>query len=254
MADEAADAPVGKARGNAPAGAAPERRAEREQDRSRDRERDASGPDEPVLVDKTWVYHTCWTGAWLYTKLYHRLRVEGYENIPKEGGAVLASNHQSHLDILTIASSNRRHVAFVARDTLAHWKWLAFTMRGCGAILIQRNSSDRKALRAMAQHLERGDLVVIFPEGTRTQDGALGEFKGGALLAARMAKVPIVPVGTRGAIEAWPRSRPIPFPKQIAVRFGAPIDSAAPDAQARLVVAVQSMIGDGRYGSVPPTR
>lgn len=250
MADESADAPAKKAAPGSAAEGAPERTSERARDRGAERE----GADEPVLVDKTWVYHTCWTGAWMYTKLYHRLRVEGFENIPKEGGAVLASNHQSHLDILTIAASNRRHVAFVARDTLAHWKWLAFTMRGCGAILIQRNSSDRKALRAMAQHLERGDLVVIFPEGTRTQDGALGEFKGGALLAARMAKVPIVPVGTRGAIEAWPRSRPIPFPKKIGVRFGPPIDSALPDAPARLLAAVQSMIGDGRYGSIPPVR
>lgn len=210
--------------------------------------------DEPVLVDKTWVYWACWIAAWLFTKSYHRLRIEGYANLPATGGAVLASNHQSHLDILTIAASNRRHVAFVARDTLAHWKWLAFTMRGCGAILIQRNSSDRKALRAMVQHLEQGDLVVIFPEGTRTKDGALGEFKGGALLAARMAKVPIVPIGTRGAIEAWPRTRVLPAPRKIAVRFGPPIDSALPDAQERLVGAVQSMIGAGRYGSVPPIR
>ncbi|MBI5364083.1 MAG: 1-acyl-sn-glycerol-3-phosphate acyltransferase [Planctomycetes bacterium] len=217
--------------------------------------KDAAGEhEEPVLVDKTWVYWTCWLGAWIFTKLYHRLRIEGYANLPATGGAVLASNHQSHLDILTIAASNRRHVAFVARDTLAHWKWLAFTMRGCGAILIQRNSSDRKALRAMVQHLERGDLVVIFPEGTRTKDGELGEFKGGALLAARMAKVPIVPVGTRGAIEAWPRSRALPAPRKIAVRFGPPIDSALPDAQERLVSVVQSMIGEGRYGSVPPVR
>ncbi len=69
-----------------------------------------------------------------------------------------------------------------------------------------------------------------------------------------MAKVPIVPVGTRGAVEAWPRSRALPAPRKIAVRFGPPIDSALPDAQERLVAAVRSMIGDGRYASVPPTR
>lgn len=210
--------------------------------------------DDAILVEKTWVYRVCWFGAWLYTKVYHRLRVEGREHLPPTGGAVIASNHQSHLDILTIAASTNRHVAFVARDTLANWRWLAFTMRGCGAILIQRSSSDRRALRAMVRHLERGDVVVIFPEGTRTRSGELGEFKGGALLAARMAKVPIVPVGTRGAIEAWPRSRALPAPRKIALRYGPPIDSALPDAQERLVAAVQAMIGDGRYASVPPTR
>lgn len=210
--------------------------------------------DEPVLVDKTWVYWTCWVGAWLATRGACRMRVEGREHLPATGGAVLASNHQSHLDILALAAANHRHVSFVARDTLAKWKWLAFTMRGCGAILIQRNASDRKALRAMTQHLEKGDLVIIFPEGTRTQDGSLREFKGGALLAARMAKVPIVPVGIRGSVEAWPRSRAIPLPRKIGLRFGPAIDSSLPDAQERLVAAVQSMIGDGTYRSVPKTR
>jgi 1-acyl-sn-glycerol-3-phosphate acyltransferase len=212
----------------------------------------AAERDEPVLVTKTWVYWTCWIGSWIYAKLYHRLRVEGFENIPKSGGLVIASNHQSHVDILNYAAANRRHVAFVARDTLAKWKWLAFTMRGCGAILVQRGASDRKALRAMVKHLELGDVVIIFPEGTRTKDGSLGEFKGGALLAARMAKVPIVPAGTRGAIEAWPRSRALPLPRKIGIRFGPPIDSALPDAEQRLIASVQSMIGDGRYESVPP--
>lgn len=199
-----------------------------------------------VLVDKTAVYWLCWVGAWLATRGACRMRVSGREHLPATGGAVLASNHQSHLDILALAAANHRHVSFVARDTLANWRWLAFTMRQCGAVLVQRGASDRKALREMTEHLERGDLLVIFPEGTRTRDGSLGEFKGGALLAARMAKVPIVPVGIRGALDAWPRTRAVPLPKRFSVSFGPPIDSALPDAQERLVASVQALIGDGR--------
>ena len=214
----------------------------------------AAQPAEPILTHKTFVYHFCSTSALLFCKAYFRLRVEGLEHIPKSGGAVLASNHQSFVDILILGGCMPRHVAFVARDTLAHWRWLAYTMRQCGAVLVRRGTSDRRALRAMADHLDKDDIVVIYPEGTRSRDGSLQEFKGGALLAARMAGVPIIPCGIRGAYAAWPRGRTIPLPKKIGVRFGPPIDSALPDAQERLIAAVQSLIGDGRYDSIAPIR
>jgi 1-acyl-sn-glycerol-3-phosphate acyltransferase len=209
---------------------------------------------QPILTHKTFVYHFCSAATLLFCKTYFRLRVEGLENIPKSGGAVLASNHQSFVDILILGGCMPRHIAFVARDTLAEWRWLAYTMRQCGAVLVRRGTSDRRALRAMAEHLEQDDIVVIYPEGTRTRDGSLQEFKGGALLAARMAGVPIIPCGVRGAFEAWPRGRTIPRPKKIGVRFGPPIDSALPDAQERMIAAIQSLIGDGRYASLPPIR
>lgn len=215
---------------------------------------DASRPaaaEEPILTHKTPVYRACSIGSLLLCKIYFRMRVEGLANIPKEGGAVLASNHQSFLDILIYGGCVPRHVAFVARDTLANWRWLAYVMRECGTVLVKRGSSDRRALRQMADHLERGDMVVIYPEGTRTRDGSLQEFKGGALLAARMAGVPIVPCGIRGAYDAWPRGRTLPRPKKIGVRFGPPIDSSLSDAQERMVESIRSMVGNGSYDSVP---
>lgn len=213
--------------------------------------RAAEADSEPILTRETPIYRLCRFGSLTFCKLWFRMRVEGLANLPREGGAVLASNHQSFLDILIYGGCVPRHAAFVARDTLADWRWLAYVMRQCGAVLVKRGSSDRKALRGMVDHLEAGDLVVIYPEGTRTRDGSLQEFKGGALLAARMAKVPIVPCGIRGAFEAWPRGVWIPRPRKIGVRFGAPIDSARPDAQEELVRSIQAMIGDGRYRSVP---
>ncbi len=202
---------------------------------------DAADEHEPPLTRRTLVYWICHLSTLVYAKLWHRLRVEGLEHLPRTGGAVVASNHQSHLDILVYGGCIPRHVAFVARDTLADQRWLGFVMRQCGAVLVRRGMSDRKALRAMVDHLEAGDLVAIFPEGTRTRDGKLQEFKGGALLAARMARVPIVPVGIHGAFEAFPRGRVFPRPCQITVRFGAPIDSSLPDAQERLVAAVSEL-------------
>lgn len=210
--------------------------------------------DEPVLVTKTLVYRLCSLGSRTYCRIWHRLRVEGLENLPREGGAVLACNHQSFLDILILGGYVPRHTAFVARDTLANWRWLAYVMRECGTVLVRRGTSDRKALRGMADHLVQGDCVAIFPEGTRSLDGRLGELKGGALLAARMARVPIVPLGIRGAHEAWPKGRLIPFPKKIGLRFGPPIDSARADAHEAVAASIRAMIGDGTYRSVPETR
>jgi 1-acyl-sn-glycerol-3-phosphate acyltransferase len=188
----------------------------------------------------------------VFCRIWLRLKVEGLENLPKEGGALLAANHQSFLDILVVGAAVRRHVTFVARDTLADSWWLAIVMRRCGAILIRRGTSDRAAIRAMAEHLSAGDFVAIYPEGTRTRDGRPREFKGGVVMAARLGGVRIVPVGIRGAFDAWPRGRMLPWPRRVGLRFGPPVDPALPDARDRLQAAVEGMIGDGSFASVPP--
>ena len=187
----------------------------------------------------------------LFCRVFFRMRVEGLENLPREGGALICANHQSYLDILVVGASVPRHVTFVARDTLADWAWLAFVMRRCGAILIRRGTSDRAAIRAMSESLKAGGIVAIYPEGTRTLDGNLATFKGGAVMAARIAGVQLVPAGIRGAYQAWPKGRFFPLPRKIGVRFGAPIDPTAEDARDRLEASVRAMIGDGTYGSVP---
>ena len=138
----------------------------------------------------------------LCCRTFFRMRVEGLENVPKEGGAMICANHQSYLDILVIGAAVPRHVTFVARDTLADWAWLAFVMRRCGAILIRRGTSDRAAIRAMSESMKAGGIVAIYPEGTRTLTGNLANFKGGAVMAARIAGVKLVPAGIRGAYQA----------------------------------------------------
>lgn len=202
----------------------------------------------PLLTHKTFAYLFTQRLVQLFLFTLFRLRVRGKENIPKEGGAVIASNHQSMMDIPIVAAANVRHVCFVARESLAETGWLAKLMRECGAVLIERGATDRKALRDMVGHLKEGDLLTVFPEGTRSRDGSLLEFKRGAVLTAKKAGVPIIPTAITGAIHAMPRGKTLPRLRRVSIEFGAPIDSSLPDAQERLVAAVQAMVGDGSFG------
>ena len=198
-------------------------------------------PQVEVRMDKTLTYHFLRSVCWLFLKVYCRMRIEGAEKIPKTGGCVLAANHASHLDIPIVSTITLRHVAFVARDTLDESWFLSFIMRETRAVLVKRGTADRRAIRAMVDHLVVGDCVAIYPEGTRTHDGKIGEFKGGAVLAARMGKVPIVPVGIDGGYRLMSRHMTIPRPAKLVVRIGDPIDSSLPDAQERLLAAVHAL-------------
>jgi 1-acyl-sn-glycerol-3-phosphate acyltransferase len=183
-----------------------------------------------------------------YLGLWHRLRIRGREHLPREGGVLIASNHQSFLDIPLVAVAAPRHVAFLARSTLASSRIVNFLMRQSGSVFVKQNSADRAALEAMIAHLEQGDCVAVFPEGTRTRDGSLGVFRPGAVVAARRAGVPVVPLALSGAFEALPRGRLFPRPLRITARFGAPIPSGGEDALERARSAIAAMLADERGG------
>lgn len=191
------------------------------------------------IVHRGLVYRTVMGFASTVLRWWIGVRVEGAEHIPP-GPAVLAANHRSSLDIPLIAhaaarrAAGRRHVAFVARDTLAQSKVLGFIMRHAGVILIARGRPDRAALREVAAHLAAGDLVGIFPEGTRGAGPDLQPFQSGALHAARRAAVPVIPCALAGTAEAWPRNRRFPKRSRVAILFGPAIDPADPDALAKV--------------------
>ncbi len=207
-----------------------------------------------VLTHKTLTYRVVRFSMHVLLRVLFRARVEGREHVPDDGPIVIVSNHQSLLDIPLIAMSTRRHVCFVARDTLAHSRPLAWLMRQCGAVLVKRGSADRAALKAMLAHLERGDALAVFAEGTRSRDGRVGAFRPGAALAARRARVPLVPAAVRGGLDVWPRGSKLPRLRRMAVRYGPAIDGSLPDALERAREAIVAAVGDGGYRSVPEQR
>jgi 1-acyl-sn-glycerol-3-phosphate acyltransferase len=206
-----------------------------------------AAPKSPRLIAHstlTYVVGRGLIGAYLRTLC--RLDVRGREHLPRRGPVLLIGNHQSYLDIPALASAAGRHVCFVARDSLAQSSFLAFIMRQSGAVLIKPGTPDRAALEESIEHLRRGDAVAIFPEGTRSVDGAVGEFRSGALLVARRTGCPIVPVGIRGTIDVLSRHQKFPRPARVRVSFGAPVDPKSDGALERVRDAVCALVGDGR--------
>ncbi len=204
-----------------------------------------------VIVHCTLAYRLGRFASRVVWGLLFRPRMEGREGLPKAGGALLCANHQSLLDIPLLAHLTARHVSFVARDSLARLRPLSWLMRRSGVVLVRRGLADRAALREMVAHLTRGDLLAVFPEGTRSADGSLGPFRAGALLAARQAGVPVVPIGIRGAFEAWPRGARLPRLRRISARVGQAVDPHSPGAIEAVRAQIAAMIGDGRFAARP---
>lgn len=175
-----------------------------------------------------WRVLLWWNGArglcWLFMKLCYRLHTSGAEHVPLTGPIIYVSNHQSHFDpILVGIPVGDRPFSGMARDTLFRSKVFLWVMQGIGVIKLKRGESDTAAMKAALSELEAGRCVMLFPEGTRTRDGALGEFKRGVMLLIKRApgSVRIVPVAIEGAFDAWPtgRSNPRMFGR-IAVKVG----------------------------------
>jgi 1-acyl-sn-glycerol-3-phosphate acyltransferase len=154
-----------------------------------------------------------------------KLRVFGTENIPREGGVLLASNHQSVLDPPLVAGCLSREMHFMARRSLFRNPVFRALIVRCNAFAIERDTADVKGVKEAIARLEAGNILLVFPEGTRTRNGAIGPMKSGVGTLAQRAAVPIVPVLIEGAFEAWPKGALLPRLGRIRVTFGKPLPS-----------------------------
>jgi 1-acyl-sn-glycerol-3-phosphate acyltransferase len=137
---------------------------------------------------------------------------------------LVVSNHQSHLDPILIGLACDRRLNYVARDTLFGFKPFRWLINSLDAIPIDREGIGLGGLKESLRRLKDGEMLLIFPEGTRTRNGGVGELKPGFLALARRSKVPVLPVAIDGAYESWPRRNLFPWPAVIHVRFGPIVD------------------------------
>ncbi|MBQ7046665.1 MAG: 1-acyl-sn-glycerol-3-phosphate acyltransferase [Oscillospiraceae bacterium] len=148
-----------------------------------------------------------------FMKLWYNIKVEGRENVPKEG-CVLASNHRTNADppLLAICAGTYKY-AFVAKEELFKNRFFGWLIRKLGAFPVSRGKGDMKVIDDAVSKVNDGDKLIIFPEGTRSKDGKVGKGKSGVAYIAAKAGAPVVPVGIvfEGKLK---------FRRKITVKFG----------------------------------
>jgi len=153
--------------------------------------------------------------------LLFRWRFYGLDNIPEEGPFLLVSNHQSFLDPIFCGAPPKRHLCFLARDTLFTNWFFGPLIASVNAIPVKRERGDLAAMKKVIGKLQEGRGVCLFPEGTRTGDGKILPFKAGLGLLCRRGNAAIVPVVIDGAFDCWPRTEKIFSPGgTIIVHYG----------------------------------
>lgn len=182
-----------------------------------------------------------------------RFRAFGLENIPRCGGVLLAANHQSYLDPPLVASVLSREMHFMARRSLFRNPVFRVIIAGCNAFAIERDTADVKGVKEAIARLEAGNILLVFPEGTRTVNGSIGRMKPGIGVLAERAAVPIVPVLIEGAHRVWPKGMILPRLGRIRMVFGRPMnpgtDTIAGDAIRNAVVGLKGELSGCRIGN-----
>ena len=164
-------------------------------------------------------------------RVVYQIRVEGLENVPRKGGAIIAANHVSFLDSFFIPLViNRRKLTYLAKDDyFKSWK-TAWFFKMAGQIPVDRSGGEKseRALNTGLRVLRTGELLGIYPEGTRSPDGRLHRGRTGVARLALQAGVPVLPVGLIGTDVVMPKEAKMPRLTgriEVRVRIGAPIDT-----------------------------
>lgn len=147
--------------------------------------------------------------------IIYRFDVKGLENLPKEGAAVICPNHIHLLDSVTITIHIKRMMYIMVKKELMKSKLGYWFFDKLGCFAVDRGKGDVKAIEDAQEHVNNGDLLMIFPEGSRNGMEKGIKMKKGAAMIALQTKTPIIPVGISGSF--------VPFTK-IKIRFGKPMN------------------------------
>jgi 1-acyl-sn-glycerol-3-phosphate acyltransferase len=171
-------------------------------------------------------YNFCNRAVHLAYIVFFRYRRYGRSRLPLTSACILVCNHQSHLDPPAVGSlAIGRGVHFLARGTLFSSPAFGWLIRKLNSIPLRRGEADLVAIKEALKRLESGAAMVVFAEGTRSEDGAMKPFERGTLLLLRKSRCPIVPVAVEGFHDIWPKGqkRPRLFGGVSAGMIGEPI-------------------------------
>jgi 1-acyl-sn-glycerol-3-phosphate acyltransferase len=158
-----------------------------------------------------------------WCRVYHRLTIEGKQNVPTEGSYILAPVHRSIVDTFAVGAVTRRRLRYMGKEELWKVGWFGRVIEALGAFPVHRDVADREAFRRCVAVIEGGEPLVLFPEGTRQAGPEVKELREGAVYLAARTNVPIVPVGIGGSEMALRKGTRFPRPVKIHLVVGEPI-------------------------------
>ena len=159
----------------------------------------------------------------VYFKVFHRIEFHGSENVPATGPVIIASNHISYYDPIIVGTGVDRDIEFMAWGKLFTIPILRNVIRFFGAFPVELTSADKSAYINAISTLFKNKALIIFPEGERSGDGKVKNFKVGIARLALKTNARIVPVTIVGAYETFSRHRLLPRPGKISVYYHKPI-------------------------------
>jgi 1-acyl-sn-glycerol-3-phosphate acyltransferase len=178
-----------------------------------------------------FVYRFLRVVAHLVNRVYWRVEVDGASNVPATGPVILAPVHRSFMDFFAVSEVTRRKIFYMTKEEMWKSPVLGAILDAVGAFPVHREGADRLALDRAQDVLERGEVLILFPEGTRRAGPVVdGLHEGAAFLAARTG-APVVPIGVGGTAEAMPKGSKFVRPVKVHLVVGAPL--AAPERSAR---------------------
>ena len=188
------------------------------------------------------------TALWWMFCLNGGVTIEGAENVPRSGAAIIAANHSSHTDPPLIAATNRRPVTIMGKEELFRVPILGPYIRHLGTFPVKRGTADRVALRMAIDRLAAGRLVLMFPEGTRGDGVNLQSPERGMGLIAVKSGAPVIPTYIHGTSKMMPRGQSGFHRAKGGVVYGKPVDpkhfsgkTAGEEIGAAVMAAIEAM-------------
>lgn len=178
-------------------------------------------------------YRFTWYASQAVFRSYFRGHYYNAERLPATGPVILAANHESYLDPPLIGSGLARPVNYLARDTLFTNPLVRPMLMELNCVPVDRDGAGAAGLKGILDRLTAGGVILLFPEGTRTKDGALQAARAGIGLTVIKSNAAVLPVRVFGTFQAFSRFHKFPRPHAVAVKYGRPIDFSAERAEVR---------------------
>jgi 1-acyl-sn-glycerol-3-phosphate acyltransferase len=207
-------------------------------------------PDHP-----TRFWKSCWVIARSAALVLFDLKSYGARNVPRTGGALLLTNHQSYLDPVMFGVNLPRQLSYLAKSELFRnpfFRWLIVNLH---AFPVRQGKGDKAAIEETIRRLREGHLLNLYPEGSRSEDGEIGPIQRGVAVVLKRANVPIVPAVIDGSFQAWPKGKPVFRPHSIRVLYGKPmlLEGLKGDQVVALIDrTLRTMLADLRAGRIEP--